>query len=210
MIKFFSSWVKTLGLAIVVVSVLEMLLPDNKTKKYVRMVMGIYVLFTIISPFISNKEMFNINNIDFENYVSASSNVDLNNNSMDKRIQNLYIEELQKDITKKLNEKGYVVQSCIVDAQITDKEEETKITKIRLQVEKSQIPKEESQEDLENKIVVGIQKIKPIDVSSSDVTKDNTSKDNSKENGLSQADIQNIKKFLIQEYGVDEKCLEIN
>ena len=61
MIDFFSSWTKTLGLSIVIVSILEMLLPNNKTKKYVRMVMGIYILFTIISPFISNKEIFNIN-----------------------------------------------------------------------------------------------------------------------------------------------------
>ena len=58
MIDFFSSWTKTLGLSIVIVSILEMLLPNNKTKKYVRMVMGIYILFTIISPFISNKEIF--------------------------------------------------------------------------------------------------------------------------------------------------------
>ena len=56
MVKFFSSWVKTLGLAIVIVSILEMLLPNNKTKKYIRMVMGIYILFTIISPFISTKK----------------------------------------------------------------------------------------------------------------------------------------------------------
>ena len=32
MIEFMSSWVKGLGLAIVIVSILEMLLPNNKTK----------------------------------------------------------------------------------------------------------------------------------------------------------------------------------
>ena len=48
MIEFLSSWAKGLGLAIVVVSILEMILPNNKTKKYIRMVMGVYILFTII------------------------------------------------------------------------------------------------------------------------------------------------------------------
>ena len=34
MIEFISSWAKSLGLAIVIVSILEMLLPNNKNKKY--------------------------------------------------------------------------------------------------------------------------------------------------------------------------------
>ena len=34
MIEFLSSWAKSLGLTIVIVSILEMLLPNNKTKKY--------------------------------------------------------------------------------------------------------------------------------------------------------------------------------
>ena len=54
MIEFLSSWAKGLGLAIVIVSILEMLLPNNKTKKYIRIVMGIYIIFNIISPFVQN------------------------------------------------------------------------------------------------------------------------------------------------------------
>ena len=33
MIEFLSSWAKSLGVTIVIVSILEMLLPNNKTKK---------------------------------------------------------------------------------------------------------------------------------------------------------------------------------
>ena len=55
MIEVLSSWAKGLGLSIVVVSILEMILPNNKTKKYVRMVMGIYILFNIISPLVKNQ-----------------------------------------------------------------------------------------------------------------------------------------------------------
>ena len=68
MIEFISSWAKSLGLAIVIVSILEMLLPNNKNKKYIRMVMGIYILFNIVSPFISNKDIFNIEDLDIEKY----------------------------------------------------------------------------------------------------------------------------------------------
>ena len=207
MIKLLSRWVKTLGLAIVIVSILEMLLPDNKTKKYIKMVMGIYILFTIVSPFIKNKELFNIENIDFDDYITKQTSSESNQISIDKKIQDLYIEELKKDIIKKLNNKNYEVKDIIVNAQISDKEEETKITKIKLEVEKSDTNNKENkqEESIENKIVVEIQKVKPVNTSKNDekVKQDDVKK-------IGESDIQNIKKFLIDEYGVNEKCLEIN
>ena len=201
MIKFLSSWVKTLGVTIVVISILEMLLPNNKTKKYIRMIMGVSILFTIISPFISNKEILTKQNIDFENYVSKEVNSNLNQTSMNKRLEELYQEELEKDITKKLNEKGYEVKNCKVNISISDQEEETKIDKIKLNLQKLETNEKKVEEEMENRIVTEIQKIKPINIEKT--------QSNAKEE-LSKVDIQNIKKFLIEEYEVKEKCLEIN
>lgn len=215
MIEFMSSWVKGLGLAIVIVSILEMLLPNNKTKKYIRVVMGVYILFTIISPFVSNQEVFNLNDINLEEYSTAQTSTSLNQTSMDERIKELYIEELEKDITKKLTEKGYEVTSCKVKAEISDKEEETKISKIKVNVKKSQKDEssdnKEEEQNFENQIVTEIQKIKPIDTSiQTNDRQQEKDTDESKNTEISKSDIQNIKKFLIEEYGVNEKCLEIN
>ena len=215
MIEFMSSWVKGLGLAIVMVSILEMLLPKKKKKKYIRMVMGVYILFTIISPFVSNKEVFNINDINLEKYSTTQTSTSLNQTSMDERIKELYIEELEKDITKKLTAKGYEVISCKVKAEISDKEEETKISKIKVNVKKSQEDEsssdKENGQNLENQIVTQIQKIKPIDTSiQTNDTQQENSMDEAQSTEVSKSDIQNIKKFLIEEYGVSEKCLEIN
>lgn len=66
MIEFLSSWTKGLGVTIVVVSILEMLLPNNKTKKYIRMVLGVFVIFNIISPLIQNKDKLDLSNLDIE------------------------------------------------------------------------------------------------------------------------------------------------
>lgn len=209
MIEFMSSWIKGLGLAIVIVSILEMLLPNNRTKKYIRMVMGIYVLFTIISPFVSSQEVFNLNDINLEEYSTAQTSTSLNQTSMDERIKELYMEELEKDIIKKLTVKGYEVTSCKVKAEISDKEEETKISKIKVNVKKTQEDESssnvENEQNLENQIVTQIQKIKPIDTS---IQTNDEQQEKSTE--VSKSDIQNIKKFLIEEYGVSEKCLEIN
>ena len=49
MIACFSEWAKNLTLAVVIVSLFEMLLPNNKTKKYIKVVMGLYILFNILS-----------------------------------------------------------------------------------------------------------------------------------------------------------------
>lgn len=215
MIEFMSSWIKGLGLAIVVVSILEMLLPNNKTKKYIRMVMGIYVLFTIIAPFVSNQEIFDINDIKIDSYTTTQTSTTIDQSSMNERIKQLYIQELEKDISKKLEEKGYQVIVCKVKAEISDKEEETAISKIKISVQKSQgninEAKEENEENLENEMVTQIQKIKTIDTS---IQKDNAKQggktEDAKSNKINKSDIQNIKKFLIEEYGVSEKCLEIN
>lgn len=155
MMELMSSWVKGLGLAIVIVSILEMILPNNKTKKYIRMVMGIYVLFTIISPFIKNQDIFRQNQLDLESYVTKETSTTIDQSSMDERIQELYKQELEKDIVKKLKEKNYEVTSCKVKVQIGETEEETQISKIKLKVKKSQEENEEQEEqNLENKIVI--------------------------------------------------------
>ena len=213
MIEFLSSWAKSLGLAIVVVSILEMLLPNNKNKKYIRMVMGLYIIFNIISPFIKNQEIFNIEHIDIEKYALneaeeiQSNKEEVNQTSMNKRIEDLYIEELEKDITKKIEEKGFKVESCNVKATISEKEGETEIKEIKIQIRKDK-ETEESKENVEEKLVTEIQKIKKVDTTIN--TKEEQNKQAEQENKVSKTDIQNIKKFLIEEYEVNEKCLKIN
>ena len=213
MIESLSAWAKGLGVTIVIVSIFEMLLPNNNSKKYIRMVLGIYVIFNIITPLIKNKEEFNIDNLNLEDYQTVET-TSVDQTSMDARIKELYEQELEKDITKKLKEKGYEVTSVKVDTEISN-EEETENSKIKLKIEKRQ-EQEEAQEDeedsAENKIVTEIQKIKKVDTSikideNAEIQTESKKEDTEK---VSKVDIQNVKKFLIEEYGVNEKCLEIN
>lgn len=216
MIEFLSSWAKSLGLAIVIVSILEMLLPNNKNKKYIRMVMGIYIIFNIVSPFIKNQDKFNIENIDIKKYLSSNGesveviSEQVNQTSMNERIKDLYIEELEKDISKKIEEQGYKVNSCKVKATISSEENKTEIKEIKLKVEKNNNSQENKQNEknVEDKIVTEIQKIKKVDTTiNTQKEKEQETKD---ESTISKSDIQNIKKFLIEEYEVNEKCLKIN
>lgn len=205
MIEFLSSWAKGLGLAIVVVSILEMILPNNKTKKYIRMVMGVYILLTIISPFIKNKQTIDVSSFEIEKYSNyTSSSGKTTQTSMDKRIEELYIDKLEKDISKKVKEQGYDILNCEVEAKLNDSEENSEISKIRLQVKKNESNKVNDELTLENKVVEEIQKIRPINTNIIEREKSNKSEK------VTNEDKQKIKKFLMEEYGVKEKCLEIN
>lgn len=208
MIDFLSTWAKSLGLSIIVISILEMILPNNKTKKYVRMIFGIYIIFNIISPFIKNKDIIDVSTYDFNEYGNYTTNQsNLNESSMNTKIKEIYIEELEKDITEKINELGYNVTTCNVYATLSSKNEESYIEQIELNVEKGEEKQEnqDEEETFENKLVSEIQKIKPVNTT---ITKNNNQDENQK--SINMSDIQKIKKFLIEEYGVDEKCLKIN
>lgn len=211
MINFLSSWVKNLSLALIIVSILEMILPNNKTKKYVRTVMGLYILFSIISPFIENSSKINLNNIDLDSYTentkTASSKVEeVDQTSMDNRINEIYKEELQKDITQKIEEKGYKVETCKVVAYISEKNSE--IEKITVKINGK--INEENDNDvknntIENKIVTEIQKIQKVNIGVGE-NKENKEE----ETNITKTDIKIIRDFLIKEYGVSEKCLKIS
>ena len=208
MIEFLSTWAKNLGLAIIVISILEMLLPNNRTKKYVRMIFGIYIIFNIISPFINNKDILDVSSYDFNEYIGdyTSNQTNEKQSSTDDKIEEIYIEKLEKDIKTKIEELGYKVESCNVYATLSSKNEENYIEEIVLIVEKRE---ENEAETIENKLVEEIQKIKPVDTTIGKINIEEKEEENNKKN-ISNSDIQNIKKFLKEEYGVDEICLKIN
>ena len=166
MIKFLSNWAKNIGLAIILVSILEMILPENKTKKYIKMVLGTYVLFSIISPFINN----NID-IDLNDYTENTSVSKVNQNSANKKINEMYKEEMEKNITNIVEEQGYIVDGCDVDIKITDDVDTTKLNKITLNVkngEDGMLENKTDNIDIEKKVVSEVQKIKNININSLD------------------------------------------
>ena len=242
MIEFISSWAKSLGVTIILVSIIEMLLPNNKTKKYIRVILGIFVLFNIISPFIKNKEQLNIieeiNSADLEKYSSEyddyksndnnnnKDNNNLNQTSMDKRITELYKQELERSIKNKIEEIGYEVESCKVEAEIINNETGIKKVKVKIENKKEENNNgnnEDNEKTTEEKVVEEIDKIKKVDrvgtinifkskEENTENEKNNTEEDkeSSDNNKITKTDIQNIKNILKEEYGVSEKCLEIN
>ena len=221
MINFLSSWVKNLCLALIVVSILEMLLPNNKTKKYVKMVMGLYILFSIIEPFIENSNELKFNVEDLYNQYSVETSAEsenVNQKSMDSRLDELYKQKLENDIVQKLNKEGYVVEDCDVKAHISSNDTGIELITIKIKEKKdSSNENHENQSNetmnIEEKIVNEIQKIQKVEINISknqDNSSDESTQSEQQNQNITKTDIKIVKQFLIKEYGVSEKCLRIS
>ena len=245
MINFLSLWVKNLSLALIVVSILEMLLPNNKTKKYIKMVMGLYILFSIIAPFVNNSNVlnFNIEDVysDYSKEISSTSATstagEVNQASMDDRLNKLYKEQLENDIIQKVEEKGYDVRKCKVEAHIS--ESDTGIESITIEIDgkndntgnsnnsdktddtgnSNNSNKTDATENSNDSSKYSknsgntledkiVKEIQKIQKVEIDVSKGDDSEDTN--SAITKTDVKIIKDFLTKEYGVSEKCLKIN
>ena len=112
MISFLSSWAEQVILAVI----LELILPNSKNKKYVQMVIGVYVLFNIISPIIKNKEKLVFSEIDLDKYITTSTKVE--QSSMDARLEKIYLDELENNIKSKFKNAGIEIIKCTIDAEL--------------------------------------------------------------------------------------------
>ena len=133
MIKFVSSWTEQIVIAVVIVTIIELILPKNKNKKYIQMVMGIYVLFNIISPIIKNKEAISIDEYNIEKY-ETKSQYEIDQSSMDERIEKIYLEELENKITSRFEEEGFYVEKCIIDAVLDTSKKNAGIHSITIKI----------------------------------------------------------------------------
>ena len=90
-----------------------MILPDGNCKKYIKVVIGIYIVFTIVSPVITKftgKTISVSEALELDKYIqdaqeSASKGNSINNDNQN-NIMNIYVSKLKDDIEAKLETKG--------------------------------------------------------------------------------------------------------
>ena len=125
MMEWFSSWSKGIVIAVIISTLVEMIIPDNNSKKYIKIIIGIFIVYTIISPIIEKLLGQDINEyIEVDNYIQASSsNVEENKDFQAKAnesIKKIYVQNLQNDIKTKLKSKGYIAESININISNDD------------------------------------------------------------------------------------------
>ena len=69
MIKFFKVWCEGIIVAVVISIIIESILPEGNIKKYVKVIISIYIVFTILNPILGKLD----SNIDFTNIINLDT-----------------------------------------------------------------------------------------------------------------------------------------
>ena len=195
MISWFNSWAQEIILAVIIVTILEMIVSEGRNKKYIKIVMGVYITFTIISPIITKvtgnnfeldvskyEDLFNSNSVQGVNEITS-----LNNQS----IENLYLNTIKTDIKTELDKEGYESKKINITSDINVENEEAKIYKIDIEVAKK--PNEEK-----------IKKVNKVEIGKS------TEESNVEEVTLSAGEVNKLKEVLAEKYEIEKEKIHIN
>ena len=182
MINKLSDYVTTIIVLIIAVTFVELLLPDNKNKKYVMFACSLIIMLSVINPILGifNNEfdissaMNQIKDEMKEIEYNSATNYNLNNN-----IYLTYIENLKNNMQRRLEDIGYEVLETTI-----------KIDEVTYE------PK-----SIEMKVKYEDGYIQPIVI---DVF------ENSASNSIYEADVKKIKEILYADYGVAKNNIKIN
>lgn len=208
-----SGWIQGIIIAVIISTIIEMILPEGNSKKYIKVVIGVYILFSIVSPVISKVtgSSFNLTDIiDLDEYIEASkSNSSMQNqleNQNEEQIKEIYLSSIKNDIKEKIESKGYIVNSVEIEAE--DDEQYT-LKKIILGVEKkTETTSSNSNENESNNTVLEVNEVK-INVSNTE-TNTEEKKSTNKKNTISSQAKKELKEYLNGVYEISTKNIFIN
>lgn len=201
MIKFINSWAQGIILAVIIATIIEIIIPEGKNKKYVKTVIGLYILFTIIYPLITK---ISNNKLNFDSIIAKTSKeVSMydskvaNSIETNTYIENTYKNNLKEKIKGKIEEKGYTVLDFNIYIETQNEETYGQINSIVLKLQKA---------NKEQNTIKGVNKIEEINVN----IKNNKTENLKKEKELTDSEIKTIKEYLNNMYSIEEERIHIN
>ena len=196
MISNISKWAGSIVIAVIIVTILEMLLPDGKNKKYIKTVMGVYILFTVISPIVKGVSR---NNIDIESLIETKNTV-LVSNSMEMQtsssIENIFLANIKKDMIAKIEQKGYKVENVDIRVETSNDVNYGEIYEINLSLKKPIAMKQSSM----------FKSVETVEISIGDT---GLKKEMSNVNTITDDEERNLQEFLSTTYDVQKENIKI-
>ena len=195
-----------------------MILPEGNSKKYIKVVIGIYVLFTIVSPVITKffgKEIKVSEILDLNEYiqeVEASSKMQESvENENTGNITNIYVNGIKEDMKAKIEAKGYVVNKIELRIGNYDTYE---IAEVKLDIVTNKNSYQENDANKTNEVeqVQQVEKVE-VDILNNEIEEEKQEKQESnknQENKLSITQKQEIKEYLSSTYGISMNNISIN
>lgn len=102
--EFISNWLKELVTLFMIIALIDIIMPKGNMKRYVDFIIGILIIFTVISPLTRFKEV----NLDIDREVEAFSNRNLSLDNIEDirndQIADLYLTSLSKELKALIEE----------------------------------------------------------------------------------------------------------
>lgn len=199
MIKFINSWAQGIILAVIIATIIEIILPEGKNKKYVKTVIGVYILFTIIYPLINKFTKTNINTL-IENTTKQMSTYQENNSlkiDTDKYIESTYKKKIEEDIRKRANEKNLNITSLNVYIETEDENRYGMLNSLVMKVEKNETSKKNND----------VNQIKEVNISKN--VQNNEIIEN-KDKTVTEKEINEFKEYINATYYLEKEKIHIN
>lgn len=126
MIEFFKQWLTTVVVTVMFIVLVDMILPENNLKKYTKLVTGLIVIVTILTPvfklFDKNENIETYIN-QYADKISSQEYVDVNGDAQ-KKFENetvkVFKENLKKQIEQEIHSqtgKKYIVSKLEIDEE---------------------------------------------------------------------------------------------
>ena len=217
MINDITKWASGIIIAVIIATIIEMILPEGSSKKYI-VVIGVYILFTIISPVVSKftgKSIAVSDIIDLNQYISDFKEKEKIQNSLQEdssaNIRDIYIGNLKSDIQNKLKIKGYNTTKIELDVGYDDNYTLNKISLTVAKIKEKENSENKEENNINSTVISSVNNIN-INVSNQNINnnvQDNASSNNTKSN-LSSSDKKKIKEYLSEVYEINERSILIN
>lgn len=204
MVSFINSWAQGIILAVIVATIIEIILPDGNNKKYVKTIIGIYILFVIVYPLISK-----ITNIDIDSITAVAeqeistyenNNIELETNAY---IEDVYISNMKEDIKQKIKEKGYNIDSLSLYIETEDSTRYGEINSMVMQITKEENIKKENENTNQ---VNEINSVEEIEIQIGN----NNANDEKIISEITNEEVEDLKDYLNTAYSLEKEKIHIN
>ena len=196
LVKIINSWAQGIISAVIITTIIEIILPEGNNKKYIKVILGIYILFSVIYPVINSisDKSINLDTVikstskQMEKYENNSVAIETNS-----YIENTYKKNLTKNITDNLEEKGYRLKNLNLYIETQNEEKYGQINNIVLEIEKHN-KKENAQDNKINEVNIVV----------------SSKKTEEKIEPISEDEIKNLKEYFVNSYSIEKERIHIN
>ena len=129
MILEIKTWCEGIIVAIILCLIIESLIPEGNNKKYIKVVIGIYIMYVSLNPILNLLEY----DFDFKNMIGIQTKAEEVFSVSDTGIKDIYIMGIEQNIKEEVKSVGYEVEDIEVFVDL----DYENIEKIELEIKRN-------------------------------------------------------------------------